>query len=287
MSNEVQDVTVEEVVATETEATQDLTVETEADASGEVDETETTEEAEQVEVDYKAKSEKLEKKLAADQAKINRQRAALSQLQKEKQELASRQAEVQVEQQSSVPQADDYDTYEQFETARSDYYKEQGRLEGERVALENHQRALQDQSLKVEREQFAKAEQEFRTALPTYDESKVEVEQFLQVKPINGATGDAIYAQAARDGSLPAVINYFGENNGERLSELEHIATMTPVEAAVEVYKIQQKIKSAPTAPKAKPIPAPITKVRGTGTKSKGLDANSSGDDVLKTLGLK
>ena len=277
MSNEVQDVTVETVEESTPEVAQDVTVETQDEAAEVV-------EVEEVEVDYKAKADKLEKKLASEQAKIGRQRAALSQLQ-EKQEQEKRQAEAvkPVEALNAEPNENNYETYDEYEAARVTYFKSQGRNEALKESYE--QNAKQQQAIKDM--EFQKVEQTYRQSNPVYDDAKAEVINHYAIAPVPEAVGSAISEIAERGNGLPELINYFGENGGERLGELEIISRMSPVEAAVEVYKIQKSLSAEPAKAKPTPKPAPIKRVKGSGTINKGLNENSSGDDVLKQLGFK
>lgn len=274
MSNETQDVTVEPVAEATPEVTQDVIVETpgeEVEAA----------EVEEVEVDYKAKADKLEKKLASENAKIGRQRAALSQLQKEKQELAQRQAETKpVDSSTNEPNENNYETYDEYEAARVTYFREQGRNE----ALKESQEQNAKQQAAIKDMEFQQAEQTYRQSNPVYDDAKAEVINHYAVAPVPEAVGSAISDIAERGNGLPELINYFGENGGERLGELEIISRLSPVEAAVEVYKIQQSLSAEPAKAKPAPKPAPIKRVKGSGTINKGLDKDG---DVLQQLGLK
>lgn len=274
MSNETQDVTVEPVAEATPEVTQDVIVET-------PDEEVEAAEVEEVEVDYKAKADKLEKKLASENAKIGRQRAALSQLQKEKQELAQRQAEIKpVDSSTNEPNENNYETYDEYEAARVTYFREQGRNE----ALKESQEQNAKQQAAIKDMEFQQAEQTYRQSNPVYDDAKAEVINHYAVAPVPEAVGSAISDIAERGNGLPELINYFGENGGERLGELEIISRLSPVEAAVEVYKIQQSLSAEPAKAKPAPKPAPIKRVKGSGTINKGLDKDG---DVLQQLGLK
>jgi hypothetical protein len=102
-----------------------------------------------------------------------------------------------------------------------------------------------------------------------------------EIYPLISIIAEQIYDDPDTIGE---VVYYFGANNGERLDELEVISKLPPRKAAIELYKLQQKLKGAP--PQAKPkqqLPQPAKRVSATGSSHKDIMKG----DVLKNLGLK
>ena len=238
---------------------------------------------EEVEVDYEVKSKELEDSLSARQNKIDKQRAALSQSNNKIQELQSQLNKLQETKAPEAPNENDYETYAEYGEARLKYMVDnQVKLERKQDLIERQSKLQEDRS-NAQQAEFLKTEQTYRQANPNYDRAKKELQDHITLSPVSGAVGDAIYEQASRDGMLPDVINYFGDNSGEKLSEFERISALSPIEAAVEVYKIQQSLKSAPEKSTVKPLPKPLNTIKGTSRAGKSL-LDMSPEELKKAI---
>ena len=279
--SEEQGVTAEAVEAVEVDTTtQGSNAEHEATNKAETQEATAEVEVEEVEVDYKEKSEKLQRDVDGRQGKIDKQRAALSAANKQREALQSELAKLQVNEAPKEPVIDDYDTHDEWVEAVSTHKAKDRFEQYKRDDIIKQQQDLATKTSQEQAETFAKVEAEYRVSNPDYDRAKSELQSHLELNPVNNAVGDAIYEQASRDGGLAQIIDYFGSESGENLGEWDRISTLSPVEAGVEIYKIQQGLKNVVT-PKEKPLPKPIKGVKGTSKASKGLD-HSSGKDILK-----
>lgn len=273
-----------------TEETQGEVAETEV--QGEVAEIESVETpeieqvetvVEEVEVDYEVKSKELEDSLSARQNKIDKQRAALSQSNNKIQELQSQLNNLQETKAPEAPNEDDFETFGEYDEARLNFLVDNKVKKERQEDLIKQQSKLQEDRNNAQQTEFLKTEQTYRQANPNYDRAKKELQDHMTLSPVSGAVGDAIYEQASRDGMLPDVINYFGDNSGEKMFEFERISSLSPIEAAVEVYKIQQSLKSAPEKTKVKPLPKPLKTIKGTSKAGKSLlDMNP--DELKKAI---
>lgn len=243
-------------------------------------------EAEVEEINYQERSEKLEKETAGKQGKIDKQRAALTQSNDKIQELQSQLAGLQVQQAPVQPNIEEFETHEDYVEALSEFKAEARFQTKKQEDLLNQQQQALNQRNEQQQSAFLKDEQVYRQANPNYDRAKTEVQDFMRLNPVGGPTGDAIYEQASNEGGLAEIINYFGDDGGERLPELDRIANLSPVQAAVEIYKIQQSIKAV-TPVKEKSLPKPLKTIKGT---SKGgpkeLSTDMSGKEILARLGI-
>ena len=248
-------------------------------------------EGEPEEINYQEAYEKAKAASEREAQKIGRQRAAITQHEEKIKELNKRLMEyeqAQKPQEIVKPDINDYKTTEDYDAAVEEYVKNKA----QKLADDKAQEAIQAQKhaqmqamAQAQEAAFLKSEAEFKASNPDYDRAKNEVADFTKTNPLPPQVLNVVLEQAAADGMLPAVVNYFGENSGERLSELGKIGDLSPREAIIEIYKIQQSLKKSPKQIE-KPLPKPLKSVKGTGT-NKGLGKHSSGDDVLKTLGLK
>lgn len=290
MTIEAQDLTVEnqspEVETSNEEAqvvdTQDGNVEAE---DGEAEGTA----QEEVELSIEQKLEKIEKERQAFEKKIKRQTAAYSDLQK-KYESTMQQLQ-QVKPVNPVPdlqepKIEDFDTLAEFQTARDKFIEEKTKrtLEQELTA-----RQQQQQMQKAQEQRNQIYEQSKKAALSKYPDfvrAETEVNEFLvaAAKSVPAAVQEVIAEQLYDDPETVAdVIYYFGANNGEKIDELVELSKQSPRKAAIQLYKLQQQLKSAPQPKKKEPLPQPAKRVSGTGTPKKDLMSGS----VLKNLGLK
>ena len=223
---------------------------------------------EQPELSVEEKLEKLERDVAGKQKKIDRQTAAYRKqqeaLDRQKQEYEKVTSLLEQQQPDKEPVIDDFETHDEYVNALVDY-KAKAQVQQEREQMMLQQQQVQQQQIMQERLSLRQQQEaEFMTENPLYKASAQEVDAFIQ--GINEAelpqgTTDAVLTQLYQ-GNVPEVIDYFGSNDGENLEELGEITRMTPPEAAVAIYKIQQKLSNAPavkkeTKPKTKPVDKP------------------------------
>jgi len=253
-------------------------------------ETEGTAQEEQVELSIEERLEKVEKERVAYEKKIKRQTAAYSDLQRKYESTMQQMQQVKpVEKQPDLqePKIEDFDTLAEFQTARDKFIEDKTKrtLEQELTARQRQQQMLQAQTQRNEL-----YEQSKKTTLEKYSDfvrAETEVNEFLiaAAKSVPADVQEYIADQLYDDpATVGEVVYYFGANNGERLDELEAISKLPPRRAAIELYKLQQKLKGAP--PQAKPkqqLPQPAKRVSATGSSKKDLFDG----DVLRNLGLK
>lgn len=272
----VEDVKAEEVVVEETDKGKEP-----ASPENDNEETEAVEPQETVE----QKVERLERETAGKQKAIDRKTAAYHDLQKAHeakiQELAELQAKLTQQEPEKEPSIDDFETHDEYVNALADYRADKKAREAQQKYLQQQQAAEQAKIVQERNSIVQKQEAEYIAVNPKYEAAKAEFSSFVLSGNIPKAVEDAIVTQAF-DGNVPQVIDYFGANNGERLDELAEITKMPPIKAAIEIYKIQQKLK-APVKKEEKPLPKPVKKVVGTSKGSKDLYEG----DVLENLGLK
>jgi hypothetical protein len=253
-------------------------------------ETEGTAQEEQVELSIEERLEKVEKERVAYEKKIKRQTAAYSDLQRKYESTMQQMQQVKpVEKQPDLqePKIEDFDTLSEFQTARDKFIEDKTKrtLEQELTARQRQQQMQQAQAQR--NEIFQKSKQVALQKYPDFVRAENEVDSFLQIAAKGGDISSlSIIAEQIYDDpdTIGEVVYYFGANNGERLDELEVISKLPPRKAAIELYKLQQKLKGAP--PQAKPkqqLPQPAKRVSATGSTKKDLFDG----DVLKNLGLK
>lgn len=236
--------------------------------------------------------ERLERESAGRQKKIDRQKAANSDLLKklEAQRVEAEKYQQLMEQQApkAAPDIEDFETHDEYVDALAEYKAKAQVQEQQQQFMQQQEQMRQAQVMQERQNVLMSQEKEYMLENPMYEGSKVEVQSYLStLQDINPGTESAFIDQLYK-GNVAEVTNYFGENNGERLDELGKIARMSPPEAAVETYKIQQKLKAKPTVKKEKTKSEPVKVAKPSGGKAnKGLGPHSSGEDVLKTLGLK
>lgn len=272
------DVTVEEVKNVEAEQTDESIDESPKEAEAEEEQKPKTVEERLTAAEQRA--EKLEREAESKQKKIDRQTAAYTEMQRalerERQEFQEKLATSKPTE-ATEPSIDDYDTHDEYINALVDY-KAETRVKAKEAELFEKQQAAQQQKLAQERASIAlEQEAEYLKVNPMYKASKAEFEAFAKTAQVNPAVESAIVSQTYK-GNVPQLINYFGENNGENMDELIAISKMTPVEAAVEIYKVQQKLV-APKSKETKPLPKPV-KAAPAAKSTKSLE-KSSGSDVL------
>lgn len=222
------------------------------------------------------------------QKKIDRQRAANSQLNKQLAEERARNAALQEQLQkfkvdTPEPKLDDYDTTEDYLEAKADFLAQKRVLEKQSQLAENTQKALQEREVQQKQQAFAMAEQQYVAKSPSYVEAKENVATILSALQPRQDVQEAIIAQADSENNLPQIIDYFGRNGGENLDQLERILSLSPYQAAVEIYKIQQQLKPAP---QAQPLPKPLTPISGAPRAQKSED-KMTGQELLKKYNIK
>lgn len=271
------DVIVEDVQEQEPEI-QDEVEETESPDDGEVEEQE--EETVEQQLDRLEKErESLEKKNARQVAAYNRLQEALEKERKERQDALEKSKAVEEKKQPNIA---DFEALEEYNEALSDWKAEQ-KIKAKEAEIAQRQQMESVRKIQEERARIAnEQEAEYLKVNPRYKSSKGEFESYLKVVNVDPQVEDAIVSMAYK-GNVPQIVDYFGANNGDKLDEFEKITKMSPIDAAIEIYKIQQKLV-APKKKENKPLPKPI-KVTATSAKNKSTK-NMSADEIAKRLGL-
>jgi hypothetical protein len=265
-----EDVTVE---TPETEETGEESSETEGEGGGEEPQ-ETAEE----------RAERLEKGNSTQKLKIERQAAANRDLneryEKQAQELRKLTQIIEEQKPDAEPSIDDYKTHDEYNEAVKEFIRKSAKAEAHGEYLQE-QRRIQHEQVIAERTKIRTTQEvEYMAENPMYKAASNEVESY-----VNGMTDvsyDVFEAVSSQlyDGNVPAVIDYFGSNDGENLAELGDISRMSPPRAAVEIYKIQQKLLASPTKKETRPKTTPVKTEKGSTKSAKPL-SKRSGKDVL------
>lgn len=276
------DVKVEEVQNEAPETKDETGEETQAEESnqdGEAEEEQKPKTVEERLAEAEERTKNLEREAEAKQKKIDRQTAAYNELQRAlEKERMERQAKLDKVEQKPEPKVDDFETYEEYVDALSDY-KADLRLQQKEAEMFEKQQAEKQQQLLQERARIRQEQEtEYLKSNPMYKAAKAEFESFASRADIPTEVGNAI-VEVVYKGNIPQVIEYFGANNGERMDELIAITKMSPVEAGIEIYKVQQKL-GAPKKEETKPLPKPV-KAAPASKSTKSL-AKSDGKDILK-----
>jgi len=264
-----------EAVEVETETVETEEVETEeVEEQGEETETEETEE---VEVDYKVESEKLQKTQERDQKKINNQRKALSEQNKQIQAFNAQLAELKKQNVEKEPTVDDFETFEEYDAARVEYITKQATQEASATVVKQQREQAILQRQTAQKQEFDKAEVLYRAKNPEYDTAKESLLAHAQIFPLPQPVISAMEEQARDEGMLPDVLAYYGSN----LDEFDALQDKSPMQAAIEVYKVSQRLKVE--KPKTKPLPKPIKSIKGTAGTKKAL-GKMSYEELKKTI---
>lgn len=283
-----------EGVTAETEVPQGEVAETVEVKTEEIEDNSPDVESEEPEETVEEKVVRLERDVEGKQKAINRKTAALHDANKKYAEQRQEHERISglLDQQKpdSEPSIDDYETHEEYVNALVDY-RSKAEVTKQQQALMIEQQQIQQQQVMNERLSLRQSQEaEYLVDNPMYKSSSNEVDAYLRTideSSMPKGTVNAILDQLYK-GNVPAVIDYLGANNGENLDELGKIARMTPPDAAVEIYKTQQKLAKSPVEKKeAKKTLKPVKAVKGNRANTGGLGKHSSGDDVLKKLGLK
>jgi hypothetical protein len=210
--------------------------------------------------------------------KVSRQKAAL----KAANERQLQQPKAEAPKETAEPKPEDYETQEDFVNAIVEYRTEKAT---EAKIQEQQQQDLMIKQQTEAQERLAlrnQQEAEFRELNPNYDDAAQEVNGFLELKgqTVPVMTQNAIL-EAVYDNNVAELINYFGENEGERLDELEALTHMSPVKIGREIERISQSLKSTKKETTKKPLPKPPTRVEGKSKGSKPINERS-GKDILK-----
>lgn len=280
----------EPVPVEETQGAENTEAETttnDAESHEEAPTQETQVEEESVETKY----EKAQKRLEAQEQKIRRQTKSYAQMQKNFEETRKQLEEFTAQQQKTeesteAPKLDDFDSYDEFLEAAAEYKAKEKFTKLEQEKKQAEMQAQYERMMQERAKNYEAMKADFVQNVPDYQEAEEEFMSFtaeLQGK-VNPATQDAFTQIAYAENAVPQLIHYFGAEHGARMNELIELSQKNPALAAVETYKLVQKLKSTPQAKKEpKQPPKPPSRVNATGTTRKDLMQG----DVLKNLGLK
>lgn len=238
-------------------------------------------EANEVQETPEQRLERLEKEVADKQKAIDRRTAALSTLQKkfeeERQQREQLMQRIEQAEPKKEPDIDDFDTHEEYVDAVANFRAEQKVAEQQKQMLKQQEEMQKAQIMQERQSVRAEQEAEYMKENPLYRASVSEVDSYLRMLEVRNDVQDAVIDQIY-SGNVPAVIDYFGSNNGEHLDELGKISKMPAHKAAVEIYKIQQKLEAGLATSKTdpeKPDVKPVKVERGNTKSRKSLDKQS------------
>ena len=230
----------------------------------------------------------IERDVQVKQKKIDRQTAAYKALQdkyqREMQEFQAMQKKLQPEQEVKEPDIDDFDTHEDYLNAVRKHEREQGMKEAQNKLIQDQQKQKAEQ---FQRERMAIADkqtQEYLAINPKYEQSREEFMTFVSTLNVSPEVESAITDQAFET-NVAQVIDYFAGNGGENLDKLEQISRLPAHKAAVEIYKIQQKL-GVPEKKEIKTPPKPVNSPSSNAKGKKSLD-DLDPKEMLKQLGLR
>lgn len=277
---ETQDITVDttpvtQVEETEVSASPDTSVE--SGHEGEAHEAEPQETPED-------KLQRLERDVAGKQKAIDRKTAAYHALQKKHDEQrteAEKLSELIKKQTPDVePVIDNFETHEDYVEALVDY-RSKAKMAEYQQNLSQQQEQMRQAKVMQDRQSILQGQEAaYMDINPSYASAKAEVQGYLSsLGGIDPSVENAVIEQLYR-GNVAEVTDYFGANNGENLEELGRISKMTPPEAAVELYKIQQRVSSSPQTKQKTTKPTPVKVSRGKSSTSKPV-SKMSGKDTL------
>lgn len=267
-----------EAEAEETEKSQEDSTETEGEeGEGKAPEKTVEEQLEELRQDNEAKQKKIDRQTAANSATMRK-------LEKEMQEKQALEAKINAQEPEQEPSIDDFEDFDEYKEALREFAKKSAKQEAlKEIAKHNEQAKAQE--LMQERAKLAlEQEAKYLEINPNYKASRAEFDAWSKIANISKEVEQAIVIQSFK-GNVPQLIDYFGANSGENIPKLEEISRLSPVEAAVEIYKIQQSLKTPAPEEKKQP-PKPLNKPKGSGKPRKDL-GSMSGDEVLKHLGFK
>ena len=281
MTNEAQAVDAEPTVEANTDVEPSQVEEVTPEAEAEEQTPETTEE----------KNVRLEKDNERATTKIGRQKAAYASqqkaydaIQRELQELRAGQKPVEP---TVEPVMDDFESYELWQDALVEH-RVNAKMDVARKEDKTKHASDLKQKAQAERQSLIqKQESTYSQDNPEYKASRDEFVEFSKSVKADPTVESAMIDVAMDAGSFAEVINYFGENGGERLEEFSEIVNLNPVQAGIRIHEIVKGLKGT-TKPvsKSKPLPKPITNVKGSSKAKTSID-NLSGDQFLKKMKLK
>lgn len=281
------------------------TVDTQDDVQSDKESSEPAEAVEEdTEVDYQERYENQKKSLEYLERKAERQRVALANMNKRIKEIAESEGQAQPQaaqrQELVKPDIDSFDTFAEYEAANEKYYNDLAEQKAQNVLAEKQQKEHAEKleaELKVKQAEFAKKEAEFKLNNPEYDKSKKEVARFLEdMQPVDPSDtqaqseynlrSNAIYRAAEMVGAVE-MINYFGQNGGENIGDLQELFKINdPMQLGVKMYELSLQAKTGKSlskkADKKTPPPKPVGKSKSTGSKSDALHDGLSMDEWMK-----
>lgn len=263
--------------------------ETESEEDESEDDSDETGEQEEPEIDPEEKAKELEQKVQSMQRAIDKKTAAYHAQQraheKALQELQELQQRLNQNAASKEPSVDDFETYEEYDKARTDWVKNEAKREAQQEFINQQHQIEQENIMKQRLARRHEQEAEYVKDNPHYTQSVQEVDAFITQAKIAPDVANAVLSQVYK-GDVPKIIDYFGRNYGENLGELEKISQMSAPDAAIEVYKLQQKLATeTPVKREEKPLPKPVSKQKGAGGVRKDVN-RMSGEELLKHLKL-
>lgn len=283
--SEVQEAQASSDVEQATNPAQDVESQATEDQSNDNDEQSPEAEVEEVKKTPEELLTEAQSKIEEQEKAMARKTAAYRDLQKahdaKLEQLRNLEQQVKPPEPLQEPKIDDFDSFEDFQKARDEFVSNTAK---QKALEEFKQSQLQAEQMQLaqERDALVKAQEtEYLNVNPRYMDSKANFESYSKILQTSPAVEQAIVEQAFK-GSVPQLIDYFGGNDGQNLDKLREIASMSPVEAGIEIYKIQQSLK-APERKEVKPAPPPANKPKGGGAPKKDIMQG----DVLKNLGLK
>lgn len=212
------------------------------------------------------------------QKRIDRKTAAYKDLQRKIQEL-----EAQMPKQAVVddsPKEEDFDSWEDYQEAVVKHKAE--KLVSERLREEKQKEldAARQAQTEQARKQFEALEHDFRAEHADYDErasafseTVADLRQRFGQSPTMSALGELI----ATSEVAPALVYELGGN----LDLAEDLVSMSPVQAARELLKLEISLSKSPETKEEAPLPEPITPVKARGNASKNLN-NMSAEELVR-----
>jgi len=238
--------------------------------------------AEQVKQEYEqkltAEREKFQKRIDTKTAIEKQEREKRTQLE---QELAAmRESAPTVDE---APKEADFDSFDDFLEATAEYKADKIVKEKELQQKQQQLRETQQREYERNMKEFSEKEVKFREANPEYDANAKmfgeQIEYLSQAYPNNIALGTARDMLLSSD-VAPAIINTLAQDP----DIAEGWASLNPVQAAREVFKLEQSL-SSPVETKEEVLPKPVKTLKGNSSTSKPLN-KMSGKELLKKYNI-
>lgn len=254
-----------EVETKEVEASEE--VETEVEETNAVEDKKLTKYEQEVELHGKTKAG-MQKRIDRVTAQRKQEAERITALETQIQELTPKNVD-------DSPKQEDFDNYDDWEQASIDH-KVKKQVEAKELEAKENQLAEQK---KVTHEKAEKAFQEkehaFRSDNPDYEANAKNFDELANMvmmeKGATDPTLSAINGLLLDSDFAPHLINEMGSNP----DLVDNLANMSPFGAVRELIKLEGTLGSAK---QADPLPKPISKVKGSGKPSKGLDAMGATD---------